>query len=579
MTGQVRLLIMKYMVGCYNKASLYAFRYIRLACDCFGPHGDEKHGCQELWEAFCAMTEIKSAITLFRNNRFNNYFEAAAALHFHREDISSCLQSLPKINRKLESVQEDNRSDEIDCQLIALGLLFYRVTGPYWELLGRDVHYLDFCHHVVRMHDFLQKWAENAVGAFADEFEPLFGTKFMPNASIFRAMLNSQEEETKEEVKRILKKLCEGCLGTTKRQLADFLPGGRYHGVQDEDTRKRLQHSKLTNLIGEQAFGDLDFSLFKRRNASLHHHSTINMLKRNKSISTFLNLKTPEEQHSLLQLSKQKAAALRKKHRQDEKDAIARRQLILEETHAKKIQAEDSRRKKILDITTKLRPHAGPCAAPVDVDRLNSYTSAKERMLAIRAELLFQKLVLLKSSPYLKVTGTMPQLVQRLKQFLGADEAAANAEIPPLPGRQQQPAAKRQRLQPDTDSDDSEASDPESETDSVQFQFEEFSFQQQGQLVAVYFLEDFFVGEVTAVVSPQEAVITFMEKAAFQIHGQPAFRWPRRKDECAIAAEFVFTKNIILAPSSTSGRAFIVTSPEKLTPKYAAFKAVLAAAV
>ena len=161
------------MVACYNKASLYAFRYIRLACDCFGPRGDEKHGCQELWEAFCAMTEIKSAITSFRNNRFNNYFKAAAALHFHQEDISSCLQSLPKINRKLESVQEDNRSDEIDCQLIALGLLFYRVTGPYWELLGRDVHYLDFCHHVVRMHDFLQKWAENAVDAFADQFEPL----------------------------------------------------------------------------------------------------------------------------------------------------------------------------------------------------------------------------------------------------------------------------------------------------------------------------------------------------------------------------------------------------------------------
>ena len=156
-----------------------------------------------------------------------------------------------------------------------------------------------------------------------------------------------------------------------------------------------------------------------------------------------------------------------------------------------------------MGITTKLRPHAGPCAAPLDVDRLlNSYTSAKECMLAIKAELLFQKLVLLKSSPYLKVTGTMPQRVQRLKQFLGADEAAANAELPPLPGRQQQPAAKRQRLQPDTDSDDSEASDPESETDSVQFQFEEFSFQQQGQLVAVYFLEDFFVGEVTAVKHP-----------------------------------------------------------------------------
>ena len=122
---------------------------------------------------------------------------------------------------------------------------------------------------------------------------PFFGTKFMANAPIFMAMLDSQQET--EEVKRILNKLCKGCLETTKTQLADFFSRsreGKYHGVQDDDTRKQLQHSKLTNLIGEQAFGDLDFSLFERCNASLHHHSTINMLKRNKSISTFLSLKT-----------------------------------------------------------------------------------------------------------------------------------------------------------------------------------------------------------------------------------------------------------------------------------------------
>ena len=141
----------------------------------------------------------------------------------------------------------------------------------------------------------------------------------------------------------------------------------------------------------------------------------------------------------------------------------------------------------------------------------------------------------------------MPQLVQRLKQFFGVDEVAKNAELPPLSVHQQQPAAKQRCLQPDTDSviDDSEASDPE--TEFLKFKLNRVSFQQQGQLVAVYFLKDFFVGEVTAVVSPQEAVITFMEKAMFQIHGQPAFRWPRRKDECAIAAESVFakSKNII----------------------------------
>ena len=165
--------------------------------------------------------------------------------------------------------------------------------------------------------------------AFADQFKPLIGTEFMPsaphlqgNAELTTGNQRGGETDPQEVV--------QGLPGNNKE--ADFLPKGKYYGVQDEDTRKQLQHFKLTNLIGEQAFGDLDFSLFKRHNALLHHHSTINMLKRNKSISMFFSLKTPEEQHSLLQLSRQKAAALQKKHHQDEKDAIARRQLILEET-------------------------------------------------------------------------------------------------------------------------------------------------------------------------------------------------------------------------------------------------------
>ena len=72
------------------------------------------------------MTGRKSFLTSFIANRSNNYFAAAAALHYHREDMRNCLQSLPRVNKKLESVQEDNKCDEIDCQLVALGLLFYR---------------------------------------------------------------------------------------------------------------------------------------------------------------------------------------------------------------------------------------------------------------------------------------------------------------------------------------------------------------------------------------------------------------------------------------------------------------------
>ena len=160
-----------------------------------------------------------------------------------------------------------------------------QVTSPYWQLLGRDIHYLDFNSSVVQMHQFLQAWALDPLDAFSDNFQPLFDVGFRPNPEVFCSLINVTEDR-RDRVKLILKAVWAGCVAVTERQLVDFLPGGKFHGVEDPELRARLQHSKLTNLIGEQAFGDLDFSLFKRRNASLHHLSSINIMKRNKTIST-----------------------------------------------------------------------------------------------------------------------------------------------------------------------------------------------------------------------------------------------------------------------------------------------------
>ena len=103
---------------------------------------------------------------------------------------------------------------------------------------------------------------------------------------------------------------------------------------------------------------------------------------------------------NLLQLSGKKAPALRKKHREEERDAIIHRQQILQETQEKKMQAETRKREKILDIHSKLRPHQGPCSEPADIDKLlTSYTSAVQRLRAVKAELQFQKLVLMHPSP------------------------------------------------------------------------------------------------------------------------------------------------------------------------------------
>ena len=104
--------------------------------------------------------------------------------------------------------------------------------------------------------------------------------QFSPQCCHLQSLL-AVGDEKKAAVKRVLEKMCAAMLTVTKRQLADFLPEPkrRYHNIQDPQLRIKLAHSHITNLVAENCFADLDFSLFKQRSCSLFHHSTVQMLK------------------------------------------------------------------------------------------------------------------------------------------------------------------------------------------------------------------------------------------------------------------------------------------------------------
>jgi hypothetical protein len=122
----------------------------------------------------------------------------------------------------------------------------------------------------------------------------------------------------------------------------------------------------------------------------------MNMVRRNKSVS-WLCQQSAETQQHLLQLSSKKGASLREKHAQMQKDAvrvIARKEL-LQEAQQKKVAAEAKREQDIGDVLNDLKPHNGPCSNTDDIDKLlRHYSKDKDLKKALRAEILFQKLVL-----------------------------------------------------------------------------------------------------------------------------------------------------------------------------------------
>ena len=59
---------------------------------------------------------------------------------------------------------------------------------------------------------------------------------------------------------------------------------------------------------------------------------------------------------------------------------------------------------------------------------------------------------------------------------------------------------------------------PNDESEPVEPEFEtSFRFQQEGDIVAVYNVENFFISEVTRVISEEEAIVNFLEKAAVKM--------------------------------------------------------------
>ena len=50
-------------------------RFIRMACECLGPRGDDKNGCRKDWLGYLLGVMRECTLTSFRENRFNNLFQ------------------------------------------------------------------------------------------------------------------------------------------------------------------------------------------------------------------------------------------------------------------------------------------------------------------------------------------------------------------------------------------------------------------------------------------------------------------------------------------------------------------------
>ncbi|KAL3841604.1 hypothetical protein ACJMK2_011001 [Sinanodonta woodiana] len=110
-------------------------------------------------------------------------------------------------------------------------------------------------------------------------------------------------------------------LRTVEKQLVDFLPGGKYSKAPSKADLERTSFSHSTNLGCEHHFGDLDSSQKRRPNASMHHHTTVQLLKRNrKSLIHWLSDMPSNKKEEIMKKARKGGRVLREQNMNAEKE-------------------------------------------------------------------------------------------------------------------------------------------------------------------------------------------------------------------------------------------------------------------
>lgn len=114
------------------------------------------------------------------------------------------------------------------------------------------------------------------------------------------------------------------------------------------------------------------------------------------------------------------------------------------------------------------------------------------------------------------------------------------------------------------------SSSEEDDDDTDDCLLEDFIFTTVGQNVAVFYDDDFHIGSVAKIASPEKAEINFLRKCAVTSN---TFVWPNKTDSAMVQSIFVFASDFHIECKTTTGRAWSVPNYKELCLKYAAYKA------
>lgn len=272
--------------------------------------------------------------------------------------------------------------------------------------------YSAFPEYVKEMEKAFVHWATASVPETISELEPAFDFDYqseLKKCLDFKTLLSSGNF-CGNVFAKTFSLLTTEMEVVFRRQLHEFLGDGIFAGDIPKNIKEILDKCPLTNLTGERLFGDFDYDMNKRRHATTHHQSTLNMWKHNKTMKWF-NGKSIGEQKRILQSSQTFGKQLRQEHQeavQREKQKILK---LIEDNECKKNEkalTDLAQKNKILDAILE----KGFWNTVEELDSRLQTATVEDLKYQVR----YRKVFL--NEKKLNISGTKTQLCETLRQCI-----------------------------------------------------------------------------------------------------------------------------------------------------------------
>ncbi|XP_051527834.1 uncharacterized protein LOC127425673 isoform X1 [Myxocyprinus asiaticus] len=238
-------------------------RYIHMASKLLCPIEESTPNYRRHWLAFCIERNNPSKLPITRSNRLINYFEAAAGLVHHFEDIVLFVSKLLLLNDVsdivLESVNADASDEAMQALVCVLAIVYLKVLGPFWQLLKSDREYHLFSRYIFCLYEKLLEWSQDASCLLQPEAHvnvflqlPMQERNFK---GVFKYCHLNAERQNGTLVRACLQKMMKALAAVLEDNLKDFLPGGKLCKELSVDITVQMANCTFSQLMGEYAFG------------------------------------------------------------------------------------------------------------------------------------------------------------------------------------------------------------------------------------------------------------------------------------------------------------------------------------